>query len=274
FLTLAEVGQQKLKDIPVLGPAYYLAMKGIAPFINIPTNVTKWAIHQGPLAPLSARFYQRLAKGGAEAQLAMAEVTLGSLFLATMAGLALEGVNTGQGPTTSGQKKMWEADGNQRDSINFPGGGSTQYSRVDPFGLMAGWSADVVDISGHYEEADLAPLLGTMALAITRPMADKTYVRTLTQGLKAWLSKDPRGMEQFFKGRAGALSPGFGWAFRKKMAPSHRHIATMLDGFKNQLPWFSQDLPPDTDPLGRPTLTGRPLGPPMVRAFGLLNPIN
>lgn len=264
-----ELGISRLRDE---NPMAYVATKAILPFLNIPINVTKWAIHNGPLAPLSLRFQKMLAEGGASAQLAMAEVTLGSIFLSVMAGAALEGWITGKGPLRYEDRKMWEADGNQSDSFVFPDGSHLSFARLDPLSLMAGWAADIVDISGHIGEADLMPVVGAMALAITRPLSEKNMIRGVVEGLKAFLSRDPRALYEWQRNFVAGLTPGLLRAFRQQVDPYRRQVDSMVEALANQTPWGSSDLAPDSDAFGRPILSGRGFGPAVVNAFGMFMP--
>jgi hypothetical protein len=272
FVRFATAGQEALGKLPYMGVPYYLMSKAVVPFVNIPFNVTKWIMHNGPLAPISERFRAAVGNGGADAQLAIANMTLGSIYLTSMAYLAMEGYNQGALPTNPAQRKMYEAEGYMADSVKV-GDQSFSYSRLGPLGLMAGWAADVVNIAGHFGEDELMPLVGAMALAISRPLLDQTYLKGVSQGLSALTSQDPRAMEQYIRSQGTSFMPGFLRGMRQEWDQYRRQVDTMKEAMQNQTPWGSSDLAPVTDPFGRPIKTGYGVGPEAVRLFGLINPI-
>ena len=262
-----------LKDSGPMGPAYYLLLKSVAPFITIPTNIAKWTIHEGPLAMLSNHFYQEVAKGGADAQLAFAGVALGSMLMATGAYLAKEMTLTGRGPADAEQRKMLEAEyGWRPDSLKI----ADKYvaiDRLDPIAMPLTWAADMVEVAGHVDDADYFQLGGAAVLALTRSLANKTYLQGVTNFFDAIFSNEPKKMYKFMAGEVTSFVPGFVRGIRQQTDPYTRQVNTMMDALYNQVPGYSKLLPPVTDAFGKPILSGYGAGDDFVKIFGIINPI-
>lgn len=274
FIASLQKGIESLKTSnPTMGPAYYLLAKSVAPFITIPTNIAKWTVREGPLAVLSQNFYNSVARGGAEAQNAIAGVVLGSTVMATAAYLAKEGIINNGGTTLDpNTRRIMQASGWKPDSIKI---GDTYYKidRLDPIAMPLFWSADIAEIAGHLSDADYFQLAASAAMAITRPLSNKTYLQGMSDFFQAVFSGEPRKTQRFLSGEGASIVPGIVRGVRQQMDPYQRQVQTMLDSFKNQIPGASKSLPPVTDVFGRPIPTGYGAGNEFVNAFSIINPI-
>lgn len=89
------------------------------PFIRTPTNLVIEAGKRSPLQLFNPNFYKTVAKGGVEADAAIAKATMGSTMIGSMAYFGMGGNLTGSGPTNLQQRKTLEATGWQPYSIVF-----------------------------------------------------------------------------------------------------------------------------------------------------------
>lgn len=96
------------------------ALKMFIPFFRTPTNIMFEVIERTPFAPLSSRFRQDMAQGGPARDLALAKVTMGSMFLYGTTELAANGYIIGSGPGRRADKEAFRRAGGQPYSIVLP----------------------------------------------------------------------------------------------------------------------------------------------------------
>lgn len=172
------IGELQAKTTPNSPIAF--ALRTQIPFISTPVNVMSESLQRTPLAPLSARFRQAIAKGGKEADMALTKVGLGSAALYGFKEMAASGIFTGSGPGEKGTREAMIRQGWQPYSIvldfdgkdegvrqalsAFPGNvrfGSGDYSGkvflsyqgMEPIGALIAMAADYVDYA-RYEQDD------------------------------------------------------------------------------------------------------------------------
>ena len=118
------------------------------PFISTPGNVFKEMARISPMAPIVGEWRADIAKGGASAQRAMAEVAVGTALSATMFAWALNGNVSGNGDPDPNKRRSQLASGWQPYSIKI---GDTWYSyqRLQPVGTLIGMAADMHDIADN-----------------------------------------------------------------------------------------------------------------------------
>ena len=95
-------------------------LKMFIPFFRTPTNIMFEVIERTPFAPLSSRFRQDVGTGGPARDLALAKVTMGSMFLYGAAELAANGYIIGSGPGRRADKEAFRRGGGQPYSIVLP----------------------------------------------------------------------------------------------------------------------------------------------------------
>ena len=86
-------------------------LKMFFPFVRTPTNLVIEAGKRSPLQLINPGFYRTVAKGGVEADAAIAKMTLGTTMMGGAAYYALQGQLTGAGPTNRQLRKTLEATG-------------------------------------------------------------------------------------------------------------------------------------------------------------------
>ena len=155
-------------------------MRIFFPFVNTPTSLVNRAYQNSPMAPFTKEFRERIAKGGADADLAIAQLTAGTALMYAMYSLYHSGMVTGGGPENPKQKAALEKQGWQQNSIRV-GNKYVSYDRLDPFGLTIGAITDVLDKAAYSEtEADAMDLVGAAAIGIAQQSVDSTWMRGMS----------------------------------------------------------------------------------------------
>jgi hypothetical protein len=266
---------ESLRKSPDIDPAWYVATKAVLPFVTIPANIGRWAIREsGPTAFLSREIKNQMARGGADAQVAWAGVTLGSMVLTLAANMAMNGYLDGMAPVQKADRQVWEADGHVEYSFNIPGMGHLGFSRLDPIAIPFSWAADFVNLAGHADAYDATTLASMMVLTMTHDMASKNYIGGLTQFLHAVTAMDAKELEQWAKQETtGMLVPGLIRGLRQEADPYRRDVDTTMDAIRAATPLGSTDYPPILDRFGRPVYSGYGASWDWVNLFGILNPL-
>lgn len=218
------------------------------PFVSTPINLLKQAQRRTPLALASSEVRAQIAKGGAEADLAIARMSLGTMAMGAMASLAWEGLVTGSGPSDPQMRAVW-LQTKQPFSVKI---GETWYSynRADPFGMFLGAAASYAEISGHLSDADMMEVVGAVAIATADSVMSKTWMQGPAQMLDAVMEPDRYG-EVWLRRNAGTfLVPTAvsqfvdgGIPFAIDPDPNWREVQTLYDALIARIPGFSKELP-------------------------------
>lgn len=89
------------------------------PFVTTPVNLTLQVLERTPLAPLSKKVRADIAKGGKDADLALAKIGMGTSAGMMMSNYAADGKITGAGPADKGQREALMRQGWQPYSLVF-----------------------------------------------------------------------------------------------------------------------------------------------------------
>lgn len=151
--------KRSVRKIPALG--------FLIPFIETPSNIGRRLVELSPLFPMSARWREEFAAGGARADVANAKAVM-ALGLSVAAWQMYDsGILTGSGPDKWDTKELLAKEGWQPNSLRI---GETNYAidRLSPFGqaLMAiGTYRDQAKYAGSQEEMAEAFAMSTMFIA-------------------------------------------------------------------------------------------------------------
>lgn len=152
--------------------------KVLVPFVQTPTNIARYATERTPLGFFYRSMQADLDAGGARADMAAAKLTLGTMAMLGMAGLALSGRLVGRAPEDPELRDIWLR-AHPEYSVRLPGGMWVAIDRLDPVGMLAGMVADIVQVAGEAttptERVLVAPLYAFM-----RNVGSKTYFRGLS----------------------------------------------------------------------------------------------
>lgn len=230
----------------------------IVPFVKTPTNIVKYAYDRTPgLNLLSEQNRAIMAEGGRAADQLYAQYATGGTLLALGAYLASQGHITGG--MTLDNKSTKEIGGVQAYSVKI-GDTYYAYNRLDPFGMFLGLSADMADMSGHWDEYKGAELAYAATSAVVKNLSSKTYLQGIVDfvgAIDGLMKGKTVGAEKFIKNFLTGFIPfkgALGSVNRSEIDPVVRETWDLVDNFKASIPGFSQTLPPH-----RNLLTGDPV---------------
>lgn len=146
----------------------------VMPFVQTPINIFKYATARTPLGFIMKSVRDDVAAGGARRDLALAQVGMGSMVMATAADYAAQGFITGAAPGDPGQRAAWARAGILPYSIKIPGTDTwVQYTRLDPIGFTVGVAADFAGIMAAWTESDGLELGGPQLDAVRLSLSEK-----------------------------------------------------------------------------------------------------
>jgi len=247
------------------------AMKIVIPFMRTPVNLVKRASERGPLAILMPSFRQAIKAGGAQRDMALARMSLGSAVASVVAWQVAQGNITAEGPAHPGQRKAW-LENHQPWSIRI-GGYWYQYDRFDPLGQIIGSVAKASEIMAQYpfdwEHAD--EIAGAVLLGTARYVTNRTYLRGVSEALDAIndyrlsaeenpsRSAGARYIRRIFASALPATS--LMGSMRRQVDPVMRRTDAFLDEWRNRTPGLSADLPARRNHWGEEMKYNGSLGP-------------
>lgn len=169
---LNTIAKKLVQSVPV--------MRIVFPFINTPTSLVNRAFQISPAAVASKEFRDRIAKGGADADIALAQLTAGSSIMAAAYMMHDSGQITGRGPEDAGQRKVLESTGWQAHSIKV---GDKYYSfdRMDPFSMTLGAITDAMDKAAYADrDVDATEMVAAATIGIAQQTVDSTWMRGMS----------------------------------------------------------------------------------------------
>lgn len=256
---LGEVGQrvQALASTPV--------GRVVLPFVRTPTNIFKYAGERTPLAFASQAVREEISAGGSRRALALAKISLGAMTMSYVGMLAAEGIVTGGGPKDKQLRQALMLTGWQPYSFKI---GDTYYSyaRIEPLGSLFGLAADAADLLGQLPEKDAEQLGAALVVAISRNVANKTFIKGVAGTLNAVSSQDMNVVKSFLEKELPTILP-YSTAegqVARNLDPVMREVHSVLDAFKAKIPGLSDSLPPRRNLWGDPIYLQGGLGPDLI----------
>jgi hypothetical protein len=238
----------------------------IAPFIRTPTNIFKAGLlDRSPLAFATRKFYNDLAAGGRQRDMALARVSMGTATSAFIAQQVIDGNVSGGGPQDPEARKVLEATGWRPYSIYTPTTGTWHsYARMEPWASVVGATADAVEIASYVNEdpdtlKDESQMVSDNAAAIVAGIANNTMNKTFMKGLADFtetLSDPGRYVQNWGGEMATAMVPYS--ALRQQLAatqdPYLREAWTINEKLRasSGIPGWSENAPPRRDIWGQP----------------------
>jgi hypothetical protein len=175
--------------------------------------------------------------------MAMGRVAFGSSVMALGAGLAVNGIITGKGPTDRRAQKALRANRWKPYSVKI-GDKYYQYNRYEPFGSLLGISADYAEIAGAWnrDEEDLTSLALQAGVTAAHFFTPEFITQNLFEGSVPFSSAMSDVNRAFFDPVARSKRPDKNSAF------------SMWDRItrevKSVIPGLSKDLPPMRNVFG------------------------
>jgi hypothetical protein len=236
----------------------------LLPFLRTPANLISLAMRYSPLAPLMARFRDELLAGGARAEIAKAQMAIGTALWSVWLGEALDGKLTGRGPVDKAQREaLMRAD-------EFGGVGWQPYSmkvgerwvafdRLDPpWGTGMSLVADLGELirNDDYDAAhiqDGSELTGHVVASLGQAFFDRSSFMGALSITEALTSNDTNKAERAMMSLAAGAVPASGLLrnFRRGEDPYLRETHDVVTAMMNVVPTLSEKLPPQRDLWGR-----------------------
>ena len=250
------------------------ALRFIVPFFRTPVNIVKQAVlERSPFALASRKFWQTVAKGGPEGDIALARLVTGSTAMTAAMFAVLDGNLTGSGLNNGSRRNTEALDGVPPYSIRI---GDTwyQYNRLEPMGLIMGLSADLVDLMSQYGEEqydEIAEMAAGALTAVTTNITDKTWFKGIADLVQV-LEDPKRYAPKWVKDLSTTVITPYSSLLRRTASDfdtTAREAWTWMDTYKSKLPGFSRTLPPKHDLLGNPVVRTDYLGPAILSPFAV-----
>lgn len=256
------------------------ALRTIMPFVRTPTNLFRQAWQRTPGINLLQKEYRQAlsspddvvrSKAYGKMMTGAAAWTIGSM-------LAGNGKITGSGPSNSDMREKLQAQGWKPYSF-YIDGKYHQFERMDPLGMVFGIMGDWAEIAAELDDKQVEELsmgsvlsLGTalfgnemtdaekdsagMGMLMSAPnnLANKTYLKSLTDSLEALTSDDEDIAGNFIRQRIGSYIPNYLGQSQRAADPTIYEMRTVMDQVKGSIPGMSDDLEARRDVFGNPVM--------------------
>lgn len=235
-----------------------LHLEWAIPFVQTPANVAKEMLRLTPAAPAVKEWRDAIAKGGPEADKAIAEMAIGTAVGTAVFSFALSGNISGQGDPDPRKRATQMASGWQPYSIKV---GDTWYSyqRLQPLGTLIGMAADAASVWDHMgeDEADKIPKI--LSTAFANAITNQTFLQGVTNLVNA-ISDPERFGPKFVQNFVGSTVPAVVSQTAQMMDPYQREVYSVLDAVQSRIPGLREDLMPKRDVFGEPVAAKERLG--------------
>ena len=232
----------------------------VMPFVRTPTNIIKYAAHHSPFMAypgfrkLSAQMTADIEAGGVRRELAEAKVATGSLLFAVAGLAAANGILTG-GVDEEYSNGSAALIGKQQYSIKL---GDKQYSfsRLDPFGMFFGVTADMHELVTKMDEREWSETAGGLLLSLSNNLTNKTYLKGLVDFTDAFMNThgSDKKAEKWFTNFTTSFIPNFMNQTNKiHMDEQLKEVTSYMDAVKSRVYGLSKEVAPKRDPI-----TGEP----------------
>lgn len=225
----------------------------LMPFLKVPANIARMAYRSSPLSYLiqSPQIRAALANPGAERDILMAQMGLGTAFTTGIAAYALNGDINGKGPSNPALRREWLAAGNEPYGINIPGARQVAANQIEPFGMVLGATADTINLMKFAKDEDSEKLALSLAFGIGQAMLSKTYFQGTADFLDALSNPDQESGRYTSRLIAGFVPQGI-----QRLAEAtddwRRSHYEILDSIEANLPMVREGLPPARSLWGDP----------------------
>lgn len=255
--------QSAIANVPIL--------RLIVPFYKTSTNIFKQGLGERTVLGLfGTRFWNAVAAGGPQRDLAIAKMATGQAIAALTARMVVKGDITGSAPTDPNARKIWELDKKEYSirQVNEATGETTWHSlaKFEPMASVVGTIADIVQTKAYVNadmesdtmlshDAQTDKAAAAVVAGIFTNLGNKSFMTGALQFSQMWA--DPqRGFANYAQHTVPSFIPYSKMAefIRNESDPYQREAHTILDQIKSNMPYFSKGLPLDKDLFGQPRL--------------------
>lgn len=219
------------------------AMKLIFPFVKTPANIFKAFGERTPLGLFSKNIRADIAAGGAQRDLALARMSLGTTISGITSMYVADGTITGSGPADKNLRAAMMREGWQPYSVRI-GKEYYSYARLEPFSTLIGATASAVELMGQTESGDIEAdeIPAAVISAISRNILDKTFMQGFSNLILA--AEEPKQFgKQYIYQLTGSVVPGFSAQLSRSIEGDVKQINSIMDSVKSRVPGFSSDVP-------------------------------
>lgn len=230
----------------------YPALRFLVPFVTTPMNLVRYAAETSILATVSPRLWGQVKRGGAEADIALAKMTLGTLVTLGAYQAYEGGMITGNGPEDFALRELLMKTGWRPNAIRF-GDDYYTYDRTDPFAASLSAVADHLDkLKYAGREVETQEAFFKIAFGIAEHTLDATYMRSVNDLMKA-MDGSLKQQESFLARYAAGFVP-YSSALRtiQKHEDDYQRMAyndQYTKGLQHQIKQQVQKITPDFVPL-------------------------
>ena len=240
----------------------------IMPFKTTPINLVKYYIDRTPLAFLSKNTRARIAAGGAEADMALGQIAVGTMMHYALGEMVANSIITAPSSIDPKQAQL-ESQADYKPFAIKINGEQHPIDIVDPIGSMVAMSGSLVNLMNFYEKdmKDLPKLDQTKKLylyfldTVNNVFIDKTYMKGISDLIES--SKSEKGVTSFLEGLVKSTNPTIVRDLQMAIDPTI-YDPTLDQALTAATPFVGkQNIKPALDMWGQPRV--RP-------AFSMVNP--
>lgn len=244
----------------------------LLPFVKIPVNGAQVVIENSVLALAQRKFYATIAAGGRQADLALAQIVIGSLMMTGMASLVGSQACVGRAPSDPVQRDVFLKE-HPEYSCKIAGEWRS-YDWFEPIANELKMVADVAQLMGELKGEGAAKLTAALFFGINKNIWMQTAAKSLTDFFSAM--QPGRGdesadqilsnLQRFARQQVGSAVGS--WATTgavRAVDPETKAIRTMIDAVYAQFPWGATTVPRERSLNGEAHLYGLGVGPDLVR---------
>jgi hypothetical protein len=203
----------------------------------------------------------RLIGSGADADMQVAKVVVGTALMGATAGMVLGGLMTGDGPADPKQRAVWLLS-HKPNSVTI-GNLSISYQGGGPYAMLMRFAANVTETSMAWKEDEGKTLAGEYFRDMTKSILDENFMRGVHDLIDAVYDNESGSKAtaylRSFATNWLPYSVGGGQVARA-IDPYQREIQNrgfangygILDAVQAKVPWLSEGLMPRRDVYGEP----------------------
>ena len=254
-------------------------MRWFIPFFKTPVNMVKYVSDHSVLGALFGDTKAMLKKGGADRDMALGRIALGSSVTMTGMMLAAQGNITGGGPRDGEMRQIMMDNGWRPYSVKI---GDKYYSYVgaepmSTFFMMVGDIHDI-QVSGAATEDETWEIAAGMAASMGYMMTNKTMMKgvaTFMDSIRDPSQYGPKVIEDFARSSIPSI---IGQVNRTFVDEGMRATQSILDKIKARTPGLSKTLPPRRNIWGKEVMYDSAYGPDIISPIYMstiqTNPVN
>lgn len=246
----------------------------VMPFVKTPLNILyEGFVERTPLSVFTKKWANAFQKGGADKQMVVAKMVVGTAFNSAFITAAMNGTVTGATPKDPKIRQQWKDNGVEPNSFVFEENGKKSYvsfDRLEPFNSIIGLYANinqVIQMSNYDAEnpeasKEMEKLAGGLALALAEATVNKTFMKGVGDLLE--VMNDPtRYTSSYVSNLIGGFVPLSGALknVTKSLDPIVRDAQGIVDKIAKNMPGLSEEHVPVLDNFGKPVTFNHNLAP-------------